>query len=61
MDFVLLDDGDDGKHTGVGFVEIAKILAMQDTFFFGTKLFDRLTAYAFSVMESIFSSVKYQQ
>ena len=36
----LFDCGEDGEHICVGFVEIAGIFVMQDTFLFGTDLTD---------------------
>ena len=42
MEFALLDGEDDGKHNDVSFVEISKILEMQDAFFFETEQFDRV-------------------
>ena len=41
MDFGLFDKGD-GKHNGVGLVEIPNIFATQDEFFFELMQFDRL-------------------
>ena len=33
MEYGLFDGGEDDEHSGIGFVEISKILATQDTFF----------------------------
>ena len=35
MKFGPFDGRDDGEYSGVGFVEISTIFAMQDSFFFG--------------------------
>ncbi len=36
IEFVLFDGGDDSEHNCVGFVEMPKIFAVQDSLFFGT-------------------------
>ena len=36
----MLDGREDGKYDGVSFVEVSKIFAISDTFFFGTLSFD---------------------
>ena len=40
MECSLLDGGDYGEHTGIGFVEVYKTYPTQDAFFVGTILFD---------------------
>ena len=35
MKFSSLNGGEDGEYNGIGFIEIVKICATQDTFFFG--------------------------
>ena len=40
MDFGLLHIGDDGEHSGVGFVEMSKAIASQKTLFVGTEPLD---------------------
>ena len=40
MEFVSHDGRDNVKHNGDGFVEISRIFATQDAFFFGTDRFD---------------------
>ncbi len=42
MHFGSLDSGGDCEYNGPGFVEVAKMFAMQDSFFFGKILFDRV-------------------
>ncbi len=42
MEFGSLDGGENGEHSGVGRVEISKIFAMQDVFFFGMASFDNV-------------------
>ena len=39
MRFDSRGERDDGKHTGVGFMDISKILVTQDAVIFGTKAF----------------------
>ena len=34
MEFSLLAGGENGEHSGVGLMEISKIISSQDTFFF---------------------------
>ena len=41
MGFGLFDGADDGEHTGLGFVGIFSIFAMQDAFFFRMTSLDR--------------------
>ena len=45
MKFGLLGGEVDGEYCGIGFMEISKISAMLDAFFFGTGLFDRIISY----------------
>ena len=40
MEFGSTDSGDNGEHSGLGLVEIYKIFATLDVFFFDTVLFD---------------------
>ena len=42
MELDSLDDGEDGEHNYVSFVEISKLFAIQDAFFFGTGQIDRV-------------------
>ncbi len=42
MKFGLSDGRQDDVHTGIGFVEISKILAMQDAIFFEPEPFDKV-------------------
>ena len=42
MKFDSFDDEDDGEYNGTDFVEIFKITAMYDAFFFRTGLFDKV-------------------
>ena len=37
-----VDGGEDGKHNGIGFVDISKILAMEDASFYRTESFNRV-------------------
>ena len=46
MDFGSFDGADVGEHTSVGFVKIRKIFVMQDTFYFGIQLSDRINSCA---------------
>ena len=45
MKFNSLDGGEDGEYNDIYFVEILKIFATQDAFFFGTDLPDHLMEY----------------
>ena len=42
MEFGSLDDGEDGEHNDVGFVEISKILTLQNAFPYGAVSFDKV-------------------
>ncbi len=42
MEFDFCDGNEDGKHNGINLLEISKIFAVQDLFFFGTGLIDRV-------------------
>ena len=42
MEVGLLDGGEDGKYSGVGFVDVSEISAMQGAFFFESESFDRI-------------------
>ena len=39
MEFSSLDDKDEGEYTATGFVEMSKLFAMQDDFFYGMASF----------------------
>ena len=42
MTFGVLDSGEGGEYSGVGFVEMSEIFAMQDVFAFETESFPKL-------------------
>ena len=42
MVFGLSGGGENGEHIGVGFVELSKIVVMQDAFLFRTKSYARI-------------------
>ena len=42
MTFSSYEGGEDGEHTGAGFVEISKIFVTYDVYFFRTIFFDKL-------------------
>ena len=40
MEFVLIDDRQNGEYSGIECVDITQIFAMQDAYFIGTASFD---------------------